>query len=105
MHDGPGRQSGGVSAFFLNHVRNHVEFVKAADDARYLWLKLKDVVPDYPELYQVLCVCCMPQKKGLLGIAEGHTCAPTASCLFNCMQSDVLEFQSRVAQSLVCGDL
>ncbi|KAL3136220.1 hypothetical protein ABBQ32_007234 [Trebouxia sp. C0010 RCD-2024] len=61
VHDGPGRHSGGVGVFVSSRVNKHVQFVKAADDASYLWLKLKDVMLGCPEVY--LAVCYMPQKK------------------------------------------
>ena len=49
--DGPGRHSGGVGVFVSNRVSSRVHFVKAADDASYLWLKLTDVVLGRPEVY------------------------------------------------------
>ena len=47
--------------FVCSRVKQRVEFVKAAADASYLWLKLKDVVLGCPEVY--LCVCYMPQNR------------------------------------------
>ena len=86
--------------FVSSRVSNHVQFVKAADDASYLWLKLKDVVLGCPEVY--LCVCYMPQKQNFIAMQK---ITPTASSPYDCMQDDVLEFQGRGAQILVCGDL
>ncbi len=53
--DGPGRHSGGLSVYVSDRLHEHVEFVKTAEDANtnqyYLWLKLKCVVQDCPEVY------------------------------------------------------
>ena len=100
VHDGPGRHSGGVGVFVSSRLNSHVQFVKAADDASYLWLKLRDVVLGCPEVY--LCVCYMPQKQKFLAKQK---ITPTASSPYDCMQDDVLEYQGRGAQILVCGDL
>ncbi len=37
--------------FVSCHIKHPVEFVEAAADASYLWLKLKDVVLGCPEVY------------------------------------------------------
>ena len=58
MRDGPGRYSGGVSVYVSDRLHARVELVKTAEDASYLWLKLKCVVQDCPEVY--FCVCYMP---------------------------------------------
>ena len=73
--------------------------MKAADDASYLWLKLKDVVLGCPEVY--LAVCYMPQKKDFM---NHQKITPATLCPYECLQNDVLEFQSRGAQVLICGD-
>ena len=61
MRDGPGRHSGGVSVYVSDRLHAHVELVKTAEDASYLWLKLKCVVQDCPEMY--FCVYYMPAKQ------------------------------------------
>ena len=38
VRDGKGRHSGGVGVFVSRRVKQRVEFVKAAADAKYLWL-------------------------------------------------------------------
>ena len=48
--------------FVSSLVKQRVEFVEAAADANYLWLKLGDVVLGCPEVY--FCVSYMPQKQG-----------------------------------------
>ena len=60
VRDRPGHYSGVF-------VSDRVDLVEAADDASYLWLKLKDVVLGRPEVY--FCVCYMPK----MGFQEGHT--------------------------------
>ena len=50
----------GVGVFVSSRVHKHIQFVKAADDASYLWLKLKAVVLGCPEVY--FAVCYMPQR-------------------------------------------
>ena len=72
--DGPGRHLGGVGVVVSNHVSSHVQFVKAADDASYLYLKLKDVVLGCPEV--CLYVCYMPQKQKFMAMQKD---TPTAS--------------------------
>ncbi len=47
--------------FVSRHVKQGVDSFKAAADASYLWLKLKDVVLACPEVH--LSVCYMPQKQ------------------------------------------
>ena len=39
VQDGKGRHSGGIGVFVSSRVKQRVEFVKAAADASYLWLK------------------------------------------------------------------
>ena len=60
VRDGKGRHSGGVGVFVSSRLKQRVEFVEAAADASYLWLKLKDVVLGCPEVY--LCVCYMQDQ-------------------------------------------
>ena len=99
LRDGPGRHSGGVGVFVSSCVHKHIQFVKAADDASYLWLKLKDVVLGCPEVY--FAVCYMPQKKGFMNHQKITSATP---CPYECLQNDVLDYQSRGAQILICGD-
>ncbi len=75
---------------------SELHIVKAAADASYLWLKLKDVVLGCPEVY--FCVCYMPQKPNFNKIR------PTPTSPYDCMQNDVLEYQGKGAQTLICGD-
>ena len=44
VSDRPGCHSGGVGVFVSDRVSDRAEFVEAADDASYLWLKLQDVL-------------------------------------------------------------
>ena len=99
LSDGPGRHSGGAGVFVSDRINKHVQFVKAADDASYFWLKLKDVVLGCPEVY--LAVCYMPQKKDFM---NHQNITPTTPCPHECLQNDVLDYQSRGAQILICGD-
>ena len=46
-------------------------------------------------------VCYMPHKKDFVNLQK---IIPTAICPYDCLQNDVLEYQSRGAQILVCGD-
>jgi len=96
VSDRPGHHSGGVGVFVSDRVSDRVECVEAADDASYLWLKLKDVVLGCPEVY--FCVCYMPQKR------EFKKITPTPTCPYEHLQSDVLKYQGRGAQILLCGD-
>ena len=82
--------------FVSRRFKQNVQFVKAADDASYLWLKLKDVVLGCPEVY--FCVCYMPQKSEFRKIRHLHN-SP-----YTCLQNDVVEFQGRGARILICGD-
>ena len=95
MRDGPGRQSGGVYVYVSDRLHAHVELVKTAEDASYLWPKLKCVVQDCPEVY--LCVCYMPAKK--------HFKNSTVKSPYECLQDDILQFQGKGADILVCGDM
>ena len=95
MRDGPGRHSGGVSVYVSDRLHAHVELVKTAEDASYLWLKLKCVVQDCPEVY--FCVCYMPAKK--------HFKNSTVKSPYECLQDDILQFQGKGADILVCGDM
>ena len=63
-----------------SRVKAHVEFVKAADDANYLWLKLKKNVLGCPDVY--FCACYMPPKKDF---KEHLKNMPTAICLYKCL--------------------
>ena len=73
LSDGPGRHSGGVGVFISSRVNKHIQFMKAADDASYLWLKWIDVVLGCPEVY--LAVCYMPQKKDFMNHQKiAHYC-------------------------------
>ena len=81
-----------------SRLSKRVQIVNAADDASYLW-KLTDVVPGCCAVY--FCVCYMPQKKDFVNLQK---ITPTAICPYDCLQNVVLEYQSRGAQILVCGD-
>lgn len=48
-----------------------------------------------------MCVL-LPQKKDVI---NSHKLAPTTICRYECLQNDVLEYQSRGVQILVGGDL
>ncbi len=85
--------------FVSSRISKCVSFVKAADDASYLWLKLKDVVLGCPEVY--FCVCYMPQKPKFTNLQK---ITPTALCPYECLQKHLLEYQDRGAQVLACGD-
>ena len=85
LSDGPGRHSGGVGVFVSSRVNKHIQFVKAADDASYLWLKLKDVVLGCPEVY--LAVCYMPQKRDFM---NHQKITPTTLCPYECLQHYVI---------------
>ena len=76
-------------------MRTRVDFVKTAEDDSFLWLKLKRVVQDCPEVY--FCVCYMPSKK-LYKNSDLKT--PYA-----CLQDDILQFQGSGAEVLICGDM
>lgn len=89
-----GRPSGGVSVYISDRLNTHVEFVKRAEDASYLWLKLKHVVQGCPLLY--FCVCYMPDRSKSR-LAEHSP--------YEHLQSDILKFQSMGAQILDCGDM
>ena len=58
------------------------QFVKAADDASYLWLKLKDVVLGCPKVY--FAVCYMPQKKDFV---NHQKITPATPCPYECLQT------------------
>ena len=64
-----------------------------------MWFRLHNVVLDCPEVY--FCVCYMPQKKDFTHLQRD---TPTAICPYECLQKDILEFQCKGAQILVCGD-
>ena len=99
LRSGVGRHSGGIGVFLSDRISKHVQFVKASDDASYLWFKMHNVVLDCPDIY--FCVCYMSQKKDFLDLQKN---TPTAICPYECLQKDVLEFQCQGAQILVCGD-
>ena len=94
VRDGPGRHSGGVSVYVSDRIKACVELVKTAADGSYLWLKLKHVVLDCPEVY--FCACYMPQKITV----KGALTTP-----FECLQADIAQFQGNGAQILICGDM
>ena len=85
--DGPGRHSGGISAYISHRLHAHVEFVKQAVDASYLWLKLKHVVHGCLEVY--FCVCYMPDRKSRF----------SAQLPYDQLHDDILHFQNMGAQS------
>ena len=85
--------------FLSDRISKHIQFVKAADDASYLWFRMHNVVLDCPEIY--FCVCYMLQKKDFLDLQKN---TPTGICPCECLQKNVLEFQCKGAQILVCGD-
>lgn len=80
--------------YVSDRMKAHVEYVKTAADGSYLWLKLKHVVIDCPEMY--FCACYMPQKVTMKD-------APTTP--FDCLQADIANFQGKGAQILICGDM
>ena len=71
------------------------ELVNTAEDASYLWLKLKCVVQDCSEVNS--CVCYMPAKK--------HFKESALKSPYECLQDDILQVQGRGADNLVCGDM
>ena len=76
-----------------DRLQDRVEFVKSAEDASYLWLKLKHVVHGCPEVY--FCACYMPIKQSVFA----------QSGPYQCLQEDVLKYQIQGAQVLICGDM
>lgn len=72
--------------------------MKAADGASYLWQKLKIVMLGWREVY---CVLYTPQKKDFM---NHQKITPATPCPYECLQNDVLEYQSRSAQVFACGD-
>jgi len=74
--------------------------VGTADVVSYLWRKLTDVVLGYPEVY--ICVCYIPQKKDFSKLRNSYL---LSSAIMNALQNDALEYQSKGAQTLVCGHL
>ena len=92
VSDKQAHHSGGVGVFVSDCVSDRVEFMEAADDASYLWLKLKDIVLGCPEVF----VTCLKR--------EFKKITPTPTCPYERLQSDVLKYQGRGAQILLCGD-
>jgi len=77
--------------FVSSRVKQRVEFVKAAADAIYFWLKLKDVVLGCPEVY--FCVCYMLQKPSFNKIR------PTPTTPYECMQKMFWNTKAKVHRS------
>lgn len=90
LSDGPSRHSGGVSVYVSHRLHAHVEFVKRAEDASYLWLRLKHVVHGCPEAVcrakpkGLVCVCYMPDRRSRFA----------ATLPFEQLQEDVMQFQN-----------
>ena len=80
--------------YVSDRMKANVEHVKTAADGSYLWLKLKHVVLDCPEVY--FCACYMPQKV---------TMKDALTTPFECLQADIANFQGKGAQILICGDM
>ena len=84
-----------MSVYVSDRLHAHVELVKTAEDASYLWLKLRRVVQDCPEVY--FCVCYMPDKQSYR--------KSDAKTPYECLQDDILQFQGRGADIIICGDM
>ena len=76
-----------------DRLSGHVDFVKTVEDASYIWLKLKHVVRGCPEVS--FCACYMPVKQSRFA----------QSGSYECLQEDVLKYQTQGAQILICGDM
>ena len=65
------QQKRGVGVFVSSHIHKHIQFVKAADDASYLWLKLEDVC-----LVTLKCTLrySYATEKGFYAQPEDNTC-------------------------------
>ena len=75
--------------FMCDRLQGRVEFVKSAEDASDLWLKLKLAVHGCPEVY--FCACYMPIKPSVFA----------QSSPYQCLQEDVLKYQIQGAQILI----